>query len=141
MKLFSAVVFLSPVRRVYVILALLLAALWVPMTSHCLLEDAGWIHHDKCCDTGDDGDGTGHDAADGICQVEKAGFRLPKLQQVLAEALPDFLTPQLTLDGLLRVETIPPDILTRAGPPPTLRVTWQFSSRTALPPRAPSFVS
>ncbi|MBI3878564.1 MAG: hypothetical protein HY301_00665 [Verrucomicrobia bacterium] len=128
-------------RRFNVILAPLLAVLWLPMTSHCLLEDAGLIHHDKCCEQGDGTDEHDHDAADGACQIEKAGFQLPKFQRVLAEALPDFHSPQIALDELLRVETIPPDILTCAGPPPTLRATWQFSSRSALPPRAPSFVS
>ena len=129
---------LHSVTRLGKILAIMLAVLWVPIASHCLLEDAGLIHHSDCCNSDGDND---HDAADGICQVEKAGFQLPKFQRVLAEALPYFLTPQLTLDSLLRVEAIPPDILSRAGPPAALRGTWQFSFRTALPPRAPSFVS
>ena len=134
-------VFIVPVKKFRSFTALLLLALWMPATSHCLLEDAGWIHHSDCCDPGDGADEHGHDGADGICQVEQGGFHLPKFQWVLAKTFPDFLCHQLSLTGLLHPETIPPDILRRAPPPPALDAAWQFSFRTALPPRAPSFVS
>ena len=134
-------VFIVPVKEFRSFVAVLLLALWLPATSHCLLEDAGWIHHSDCCDSGDDADGPGHDAADGVCQIEKAAFHLPKFQRVFVKTLPDFLWYPLALNDLHRAETVPPDILSRAAPPPALRATWQFSFRTALPPRAPSFVS
>jgi len=56
----------------------------------------------------------------------------------LPDLLPVFLTVSLTPDAAQRPQGDPSDLTTA---PPDLPQSWQFLSRTALPVRAPSFVS
>ena len=130
--------------RIAVVLALL--ALWVPASSHALLEHAGWIHHhEEDADHGHDHDsdhgpakGTDHDAADGICRVETGSLDVPGPKICYAWVLGDFALCGLSF---LAEE---PDYSGPSPPgtaPPEIRVSWQFSYRAALPIRAPSLLS
>jgi hypothetical protein len=123
------------------LIALLLALLYVPATCHCLLEDAGLIHRSECCVSDNATDDHGHDAADGICQVESASFVLPQPAKLAAKFIPVFVAHPFEPYGLLSSERLQPDILPCATSPPGLQAGWQFSHRTALPPRAPSVIS
>src|SRR5215207_9614718 len=59
-------------KRVVALIALLLAVAWVPITSHELLETAGWVHQDA-----PDGDhGPAHEAADGVARLVDGGIFL-----------------------------------------------------------------
>lgn len=117
--------------------AVLLALLWVPVTSHCLLEDAGVIHHDACCETRDTAAGHGHDAADGNCRVESSSYQLPKPFETLSPVPldPRGLRVRFHAQPATRALTVPQP---SDSPPRLLAVTWQFLSRSAPAPRAPS---
>jgi len=39
----------TQVRKLVKIIALLVAIVWLPAVSHCVMEDAGWIVSDQCC--------------------------------------------------------------------------------------------
>jgi hypothetical protein len=129
------------VPKLKTLCAVLLALLWVPVTSHCLMEDAGLIHHDACCETHEAEASHGHDAADGTCRVESSGYQLPKPHETLAvPTLPDLLVGCFAMACDLPVSALtPPE--PADSPPRLIAVTWQFSSRAAPSPRAPSRLS
>jgi hypothetical protein len=124
------------------IVTLLLLAVWLPATSHELLEQAGWIHgaHDDTHDaSGADNDD--HDAADGFCRVASTDIPVPQpdLSGGLGLAYGDF---SLTLADLLAAELALPNGPDPPGlAPKEISHTWQFSFRASLPARAPSLIS
>jgi hypothetical protein len=126
-------------RRLGALTSVLLALLWFPVTSHCLLELAGLIHQDPCCETRSTGASHGHDAADGICQIESSGCALPKTQTSPCAPFPGLLLPDPAdvLAGSADPAPSPP----ANSPPHWLALTWHFSCRAALPPRAPSLLA
>jgi hypothetical protein len=134
-------------------LVLLLVAMWLPASSHALLQQAGWIHqmHDhesdvhSNADHSEDSDGRhehdmdNHAAADGLCLVASVKVQL---------SVPDFVSAPGWLTLGLSTSSIEPDgnvIHSGLSPPgvapPELQHQWQFSLRTALPARAPSRIS
>jgi hypothetical protein len=123
------------VRRWLSIASLLLALLWAPATSHCLLEHAGWIHHSECCAEHDAASALGHDAADGACHVSGNEAELAKRP----EAAPDWLTWSAVawLAAALEAPVVEP-CRTRSEAVAEFSPRWQFVLRTALPARAPS---
>ena len=132
------------------IIALLLLTLWVPLTSHELLEQAGVIHHSDHLAAapggatdhgpGDDGDG-GHDAADGLCRIDWGGGPHLRLHAAAAVTLPLWMTVfgedvLARLTGAVAGQPVPPGW--NVAPPPERASSWQFALRAALPARAPS---
>jgi len=118
------------------LIALFLAAFWLPASSHPLLESAGIIHHD------DDGDGDhtmNHDAADGCCRVHSTHV-VVKAPTLLAQVVPQILMTEVILLPH-PVEASPGVIRIRGTSPPELSRRWQFAERAALPSRAPSLVA
>ena len=113
-------------------LALLLLALWLPVTHHCALEATG-ILADSCtatCASGAD-----------ICGPLEAGAYKPAATLVFTPApalLPD--VSHLGQALLLPVAASAPAIL--SGPPasraPDWVLTWLFVRRAAPSPRAPA---
>ena len=125
-------------------LVVAIATLWVAAGSHCRLEvlpgfeflsccqhqnaEQTPTHHEKDCDE------------DGCAAIELGFYKLEPTQ-------PASLGPVLGLVAWL----VPVLDVCRPSPsdlpafascsPPELPRLWQFSQRTALPPRAPSFVS
>lgn len=137
----------APVKCVRIAVVLALLALWVPASSHALLEHAGWIHeHEEEADHGHDhhddhhpAKGSDHDAADGICRVETGSVDVPVPKIVHAWMLGD----SVLCSGLSSL-TEEPDYSGPSPPgtaPPEVRVSWQFSCRAAVPVRAPSLLS
>lgn len=119
-------------RQIAACWALLLAVIWVPSTSHQLLESAGWIHQNSA---GTDDDGPAHDAADGNFQAHGNEIRPAKPALIslgwLVDSTGIFAVTLFLAAGVawyLRRET--------ASPPGWLR-PWQFVVRAALPGRAP----
>jgi hypothetical protein len=126
-------------------LTILLAIFWLPVASHCLLlEVTSGLESLSCCTHPDATDSATHHeddcATDSCTTVENAKYQaafqrvtVPPLDtHVLFELLP-LLEPTLTSKVISAHQS--DDALAR------LPVAWQFSTRTALPPRAPSLVS
>lgn len=121
----------------------LLLALWLPATSHALLEQVGWIHtaHADAHDPSDADHDDNHDAADGLCRIASTDVHVPQpesaggLLLVSTECL-------LTLAALFEASLALPNGPDPPGAaPPELSLTWQFSFRASLPPRAPALIS
>lgn len=146
-------------RRVWAMMSLVLAALWLPTSSHPLLESLSLIHdhpvdhidhsdhqvghhhlghhhHHEPSEGPGGNDLDGHDLADGVCRAESGGVRAPALNS-------GFVHDLLWAAVMCIVDT-PTSDLRRAGPsppgssPPEWTRTWRFSSRAALPARAPT---
>jgi hypothetical protein len=118
---------LSAVSKVKRVLALLMLALWMPASSHELLEYVETIHQAHAPESGAD-----HDAADGVVLFPSTLSAPPVHQVVLYSAPPAVnLAPQ-------RVEIVTP---LGYGPAPPLPNMWQFVHRAALLARAPSFIA
>lgn len=133
-------------RGVRTIVTLLLLALWLPASSHSLLETAGLIHdqHDQHDDHDDPSSGShahhtdDHEVADGHCLLSSTDVSLP----VPAVTLTPLLICLLGIDG--EPELGGPCTSGLAPPgvaPPELALSWQFFFRAALPVRAPSLAS
>ena len=115
---------------------ILLLALWLPATSHELLEQAGWIHTEH---TPGDTD-TDHDAADGICLFASNHVLVPQPDLAASPLLSMNFT--FMLPTLMEASVAAPNGPDPPGAcPPELSHTWQFSSRASLPPRAPSLIA
>lgn len=114
-------------------------ALFAFASSHPLLEGLGLIHHEISHADEADHSERNHEAADGICRFESSheDIQNPFTETVDLSHSSDLLYPILLNTG--------PDPDADGGslspPPPELGPTWQFSSRAALPVRAPSFAS
>jgi hypothetical protein len=122
-------------------LVVLLALLWVPIASHCALESAGWLPGFLGCAAECPADGTGSGNDGDACQsIEFAGYkpandRLEIIVQVVPTVVADLVE---SLESLASIQEISRPSTVAAPEDP---VTWQFTFRTALPPRAPSFAS
>jgi hypothetical protein len=112
-------------------LAALLLGLWIPATSLCLIENAGWIARSDNCP-----DDQSSDSAP-CCALASATY---KMHEGAAVAVP---SPVLVVEWLpnLSALILPPGQQAVAEPgvsPPELTQSWQFSFRAALMPRSPS---
>lgn len=136
-------------RRSWVILSLILATLWVPLSSHAFLQGLGFIHdrhgvhedaHDRDAEASHEHEGGHHDLADGICRNETGSSSLELIGSAAETPLPvdvvnggveAALTPNCDRAGLSPPGTSPPELSQK----------WRFSLRAALPVRAPSSLS
>ena len=130
--------------RLRVIVSLLLVALWLPASSHVLLEHFELIHqvhadHDADSSDSHEHDAYNHEAADGMCAVSSTHVSVPLPDSMAMPML--FCSPGLSWVSELRVEQQPSGLAPPGTAPPMLLSGWQFLFRTALPGRAPSFAS
>jgi hypothetical protein len=119
----------------------MLLALWLPATSHALLEQVGWIHTARGDTDDHSGTDNDHDAADGICHAASTDVQLPYPElhagPTVASANVSFVLTALFEAALaLPNGPDPPGVA-----PPEFSHTWQFSLRASLPPRAPALIS
>ena len=133
---------LSKVNRLRNIVALVLLVFWPAMTSHALLQTFGFIHQVHADhDGGEDShehDADHHAFADGdylrgsndifACKTSSAIAALPFVVDLISVSIAE---RQVFNSGPSPPGTVPLEFLRG----------WQFSSRTALPVRAPSFAS
>ena len=130
----------TEVKRLKIITVLAMLALWLPATNHCRLEQILSLAFLTCSDHEDTGPHQDSDCDNDGCALVESGFYKTEDGNI---------DPVLPLSGAVFVpELVPP---TEQSPPlfvnfstvasPELPGTWQFSFRTALPPRAPSLVS
>ena len=127
------------VTRLKPIVAMLMLTLFAFSSSHPLLENLGLIHQEVAHADGPAHSENNHEAADGICRIESSH---EELQKPLADALD--LSHGLVYLCVLLLDADPdadPGGQSLSPPPPELGTSWQFSSRAALPVRAPSFAS
>jgi cobalt-zinc-cadmium efflux system outer membrane protein len=125
---FSNLPITPPVNRWKAILSLLMLAIWLPATSHPLLESAGLIHQEHSPDSDSD-----HDAADGLVLLPSS-VNATVVSATLVCVLPVvvFLLPEpveLRLTHRIGFGTSPP-----------LPNIWQFFSARHFPaalPRSP----
>ena len=124
-------------RRLFPLIACLLAVLWLPATLHCGLETAGLLdghHGEACADTGCATACTD----DGCAAVEDGNYKVPSA--LVKAPSPVFVALGLeTVVALTLVdaEDVSPVLNPRTDPPLELARTWQFAARTALLPGAP----
>jgi hypothetical protein len=132
-------------RPIKTFLTLLLAVVWMPVSSHCLiLESAKNLAVLACCSESHAEQEQEHQRnaceSDGCAVVEDAQYRstlervtVPSPDMCVLFELPPFVEinpkPLHGFDHSRRDDLF------------CLTATWQFSSRAALPPRAPSSVS
>src|SRR6266853_1102351 len=125
--------FFPEMSRLKTILAALLFACWIPATSLCLLERAGWI----ACN--DDGCPVGESSQSSACCVLSSPTYKLDGNQRPAVAVPGDLP--VLLVGLVEPQSNQSPSLESGVSPPEVCTSWQFSSRAASAPRAPSIAS
>jgi hypothetical protein len=122
-----------PMQRLKIVIAGLLVICWWPTTSLCLVERAGWVKIGGCCDEPSPNDQSP------CCALASASYKYDDNGQSIA-------SPSLAA----HVESSHPVNVASEAPiisyfdsvsPPELCHTWQFCTRTAANPRAPSLVS
>jgi hypothetical protein len=126
------------VKRIKIAVTLLLLALWVPLTSHSLLEQWEWIHHEHTDSHSESVDH--HDAADGLCRIESNASPLVPIDFQTA-SLTALFEPVFACFPEIDASAFPTGLAPPGADPPGLNHVWQFVFRAALPPRAPSFLS
>jgi hypothetical protein len=119
----------------------MLALLWAPLASHCLLESVLTSEFLSCCDHQATPAPHENNCHSDSCATVEAGQYQSALQR-LTLAPPTlqlhFESHLLTPSALTLVAGLPGERSDTAVPPPA---PWQFVFRTALSPRAPSLVS
>jgi hypothetical protein len=126
-------------------MAFILAALaLLAMASHCKLEAVPGFEFLACLvESGCHGKESSHESAPedaACCSVEKSEYRIEQFRITFPspQLLAISSVPFLDLANALPAE-VGIDLPTAA--PPGITASWQFSSRTALPARAPSLAS
>jgi hypothetical protein len=125
-------------------LVMAFATLWVAAGAHCRLEVLPGFEFLSCCQHPDAQKTPAHHEKDcdddGCAAIELGFYKLEQPQQAPLEPLLALASWLVPLTDACRPGA--PDFEGLAsGAPPELPRLWQFSQRTALPPRAPSIVS
>jgi hypothetical protein len=133
--------YFSSVRRIKAAVAMVLALLWLPAVSCCLIDASGLLGKQDCCSQEHSHPASSPGHCDQPCGVLASGSYLPQQNPVVIPAplialLP---APVTAVAELQPVTAIGRDVSATA--PPEVAGHWQFSFRTALSPRAPSFIS
>lgn len=128
-------------RLVKTVLIVLLALVWAAASNHCKLEQIPGLEFLSCCVHEDTGPHEDDDCAtDGCATFENQLYKTETARVSVAAPVllfTAFLSPLwVELSPPVPVNHVPPD-----AAPTVLPRVWQFSYRTALPPRAPSLLS
>lgn len=129
------------VRLLKTLTAALLMLVWLPASSLCLMESAGFIKKGDCCSKDSERSAPSKTGCDEPCGVLASGGYLFQQDHFVLSA-PAIEPPDFCAPAVLEIRS--PAGIGRDAPataPPELAGHWQFSFRTALSPRAPSFVS
>lgn len=128
-------------KRLVQLTAVLLAALWVPVTQHCVLEAAGVAFGESCVH---DEDACAASCPDGGCEsLAEISPKQPKGNALTL--LPVVWIPALDLFALAAIappvsapSPRPREMLAEDG---RRQRTWVFARRSALPARAPDLLA
>lgn len=120
-------------------LALCLAAFWLPLTMHCqvarLTDDCGMT---ACCQDACGGDGGGDNChCDGCKTVESGNYFLKKFTLPVPSATAN-TTPAVASIAARHLLAPVPILTAATGAPPGWNRVWQFVCRAAPAPRAPA---
>lgn len=128
-------------RKLRTLTIILLALVWVPLTSHCKLEGLTGLEFFRCATEASHAPESG-DPCEGneCCAIESAKYQAFR-QQVILPALFQAVLPAEDLSALTVVPPAQIYLSLLAAAPPERSSSWQFSYRTALPVRAPSDAS
>jgi len=131
-------------QRLKNILVVLMCAVWLPSSSHALLQHAGLIHefhadHGPDSTDGHEHDSDNHEAADGKCVWSATHISVPAPGFGVRPLLLSALWIALPADPL--VGHLPSGLPPPGAAPPQFAQSWHFAFRTALPARAPSLIS
>jgi hypothetical protein len=128
------------VRLVKTFLALLMVLAWVPLSVHCQIERVLDVSLLSCVSSTPASNTDSHCGDDACCAWESGDYFPPTRECPLVHLLPAPVLLDRPLEfapgNVRQFEKVLP-----ATPPPDLPTSWQFSHRTALPPRAPSLAS
>jgi hypothetical protein len=129
------------VQRIKAVVALVLAFVWLPAASCCLIDASGLFAKQDCCSEERPRSASGPGDCDQPCGALASASYFPQQSQLLVfvpVGVPIF-------DGTGALKPVRPAVrVSRDFPataPPELAGHWQFSFRTALLSRAPSFAS
>jgi hypothetical protein len=120
---------------------MVLALIWLPAVSCCLIDASGLLGKQDCCSEEHSHRPSVPGNCDQPCGALASASYLPQQSQLLVIAP---IGVPLFESAFPLVEIHRPAGVGRELPataPPELAGHWQFSFRTALPPRAPSFAS
>lgn len=131
----------SAVQRIKAVVAVVLALVWLPAVSCCLIDASGLLGKQDCCSKEHSHRPSVPGNCDQPCGALASASYLPQQSQLLVIAplgapLFDSTVPLIEIHRPTGVGRKLP-----ATAPPELAGHWQFSFRTASPPRAPSFAS
>jgi len=118
-------------------------ACWALVTNHCKLENIPGLTFIACAEPAEE---AGHQPSDcgekdSCATVEGGLYKTEESQVSPGKATP--IPISLAVDLLCNL-AVPEPFLSPVSPkptPPEFESAWQFSSRAALPPRAPSLLS
>lgn len=119
----------------------MLALVWLPAVSCCLVDASGLLGKEDCCSKEHSQSTPGPGNCDKPCGALASASYLPQQSPLLIIAP---LGVPLFESAFPLIEIHRPAGVGRELPataPPELAGHWQFSFRTALAPRAPSFTS
>lgn len=120
-------------RRVLIVLAWLLAALWLPATLHCTAEMAGWFDLTDCCD--DQMATTADDALD-HCATLDVG--VPREQMGAAVlSVPVVVLLEILRPVIVAASEVNNGVTPRLAAPPEIGGLWRAVERVVAPARAP----
>jgi len=132
---------LVPVKWFTKSVVVLLLALWVPVTMHCTLETMPGFSFLQWCCGGDEASQPRQDCSQDACGAVESGLYKTEDNHC-------FTSGWALLLELAAGEWVAeppaefvPLVASVSSAPPELPRFWQFSYRTALPPRAPSLVA
>jgi hypothetical protein len=119
---------------------MLLALLWVPLTSHCDWEHLPGLESLACCDQAKAAPHQDNDCQTDLCaSVESGNY---KIEERAVSAPAPVLVAVVVIPLLAPAPENPSaTVAATSSVPIELPKLWQFAFRTAAPPRAPSFVS
>ncbi|MDA1275005.1 MAG: hypothetical protein O2960_13305 [Verrucomicrobia bacterium] len=128
-------------HRIKAVVAMVLALVWLPAASCCLMDASGLLGKRDCCSKERSHSASGPGNCDKPCGALASAAYLPQGVQLFLIApvdVPPFDCASYPTE-LRRPTGIGRNFPATA--PPELAGHWQFSFRTALPPRAPTFAS
>ena len=129
------------VRRIRTIVAVLLAIIWLPAVSCCLIDASGLFGKQDCCEKEHSHPGSIPGNCDQPCGLLASASYLPHQDQPIVPAPLGTLFLAVVLFHVAPQPPVGVGLNIPATAPPEVAAHWQFSFRAALPPRAPSFVS